>query len=357
MVTPRTGVQLAVELAIAADGKLPHEVRLFQAGVNRTQNGTYHFTEESARSCMERRKEWGVDLAFDYAHAMLGAKYSADPAAAASAAGWGQLEVRETVHGKELWASRCTWTPKASQKLLDRELRYCSPMFLADEKGNVLELLNVALTSIPATFNADPLMAERDTTTPAVEDEPTMKTLLAMLAVSPEATEAQAVQALTAQLAAGSKDRDALLASLEVKTMSEALGKLDALKESAKAVVALEAEVATLKQGSKKAAVLAMLEAGAKEGKVSPAEVEFLTEMGEKDPARLQAYIAAKPKVVNVNPAKEPSGKDGQVAALTAEQLMVAKALGQDPAKLAAHIAAAGTAIPKAEPIKTEDKK
>lgn len=58
----------------------------------------------------------GIDLAFDYYHDSN-----------EDASGWVKdLQLRE--NGQELWAM-VDWTPKATQKLSDRELRYFSPDF------------------------------------------------------------------------------------------------------------------------------------------------------------------------------------------------------------------------------------
>lgn len=84
----------------------------------------------------------GVDIAFDYFHE-----------SEKEASGWvKELQLRED--GQELWAV-VDWTPKAKQKLADRELRYFSPDFsfqwTEPENGTIYKnvLFGGALTNRP----------------------------------------------------------------------------------------------------------------------------------------------------------------------------------------------------------------
>src|SRR5690606_12606563 len=61
----------------------------------------------------------------------------------------------------ELWATKIKWTPKALQALSDREFRYFSPALMLDSETRVVsQLINCALTNIPATLNQEPLVAD-----------------------------------------------------------------------------------------------------------------------------------------------------------------------------------------------------
>jgi hypothetical protein len=60
----------------------------------------------------------------------------------------------------ELWAVDVTWTPDGERRLREKTQRYISPLFRRDKKtGRILRLLNVALVSMPATNDAQPLVA------------------------------------------------------------------------------------------------------------------------------------------------------------------------------------------------------
>ena len=137
-----------------AGNEPPTEFRIFTAGEVVTTKGTFVFDETSAASVMAEYAEHGIDLMIDYDHASLAAM-SIDPAQAGKAAGWFNLEVRDG----ELWAVNVRWTPPAAEALRAKEWRFMSPAFSTDENGRVIDLLNVAITNLPATRQLQPLMA------------------------------------------------------------------------------------------------------------------------------------------------------------------------------------------------------
>lgn len=102
---------------------------------------------------LARYADQGNELMVDYDHYSLG--FALDPALAGKAAGWFGLELR----GGELWAVNVRWTQPAAEALSRGEWKYISPAFVTDESGRICELINVALTNIPATKNMRPLIA------------------------------------------------------------------------------------------------------------------------------------------------------------------------------------------------------
>lgn len=132
----------------------PSEFRIFRAGANSTTKGVLVFDEEAARSVMAAAADWGNDFPLDYGHGMV-AFLTPDPAASGAAAGWFRPEVREG----ELWAAGVRWTERAAGYLRAGEYRYISPTVTVAESGRVLELINVALTNVPATKGLEPLVA------------------------------------------------------------------------------------------------------------------------------------------------------------------------------------------------------
>jgi hypothetical protein len=128
------------------------EFRIFSAGKIPTRKGTFLFDDQSAASVLRAFREWGVDrLSIDYEHAAVS---GGTASGAAPAAGWFEPEVRKG----ELWAASVEWTPTAAKMIDDREYRFVSPTFLSEPKANrVIEVLNIALTNLPATRNARPL--------------------------------------------------------------------------------------------------------------------------------------------------------------------------------------------------------
>ena len=107
------------QIELAETGKVPNKVQILKVGKFKHQ--TYGDFEITTKTLSEMKKNFddnvrGIDVAFDYFHA-----------SDKEASGWVEkLELKEG--GKELWAT-VEWTPTASKKLSDRELRYFSPDF------------------------------------------------------------------------------------------------------------------------------------------------------------------------------------------------------------------------------------
>jgi hypothetical protein len=143
-----------VELSVALGDEPPAEFRIFAAGAFETSKGQFIFDKEACSSVLAAHKDQGIDLMLDYDHASLDSG-TPDPSQSGKAAGWFDLEVRNG----ELWAVNVRWTPPAREAIARKEWRYMSPAFKASEDGHVLELLNVALTNMPATKRLTPLVA------------------------------------------------------------------------------------------------------------------------------------------------------------------------------------------------------
>lgn len=145
-----------IALSLGTTGELPTEFRLFTAGWNDTENGRFLFDEVAAQSVMDASRQWGVDLAIDLEHQMLTGDSPADPTAR-DARGWCQLELRSD---GSLWAVNVKWTPDGAQRLSEKRQRYISPAFTTDpETQRVTKMINVAITSIPATHDTPALVA------------------------------------------------------------------------------------------------------------------------------------------------------------------------------------------------------
>jgi Mu-like prophage I protein len=99
--------------------QVPKELQILRVGkFNHPQYGAFEITTATLAEMKANfdNKIRGIDMAFDYFH-------DSDKDASA----WvNSLELRES--GTELWAT-VSWTPKATQKLAERELRYFSPDF------------------------------------------------------------------------------------------------------------------------------------------------------------------------------------------------------------------------------------
>ena len=106
-------------LQLGEGNKVPNQVQVLRVG--KFNHPTYGAFEITTQTLTEMKSNFdknvrGIDTAFDYFHA-------SDKEASA----WVKdLVLKEG--GLELWAD-VEWTPKASQKLAERELRYFSPDF------------------------------------------------------------------------------------------------------------------------------------------------------------------------------------------------------------------------------------
>lgn len=119
--------------------------------------GTFNFTPESAARIMATFAERGVDMMIDLEHeTILSAGKVASRPDAKDARGWYRLEMR----AGELWAVDVRWTPDGERRLAEKTQRYISPTFgVSTETLEIMDLVNCALTSDPATHDAPALVA------------------------------------------------------------------------------------------------------------------------------------------------------------------------------------------------------
>jgi phage I-like protein len=142
-------------LSVAAGESPPREFRIFAAGPNASRKGTVVFDDEAARAVMASYQQHGTDIMLDLEHLSLDDdNRNFDP----DARGWCRLEVR----GGELWAVDVRWTPDGETRLREKRQRYISPAFTVDPASKrVRELVNIAITAMPATDKLTPLVAAR----------------------------------------------------------------------------------------------------------------------------------------------------------------------------------------------------
>lgn len=137
----------------AGAGVAPAEFRIFPFGQVQTEHGVYWFTPEDAQRVLDAWRRRGVQVPIDYDHEMVSGGKPPFPAA-----GWADLQVRPD----GLWAVNVQWTDRAREMLEAREYRYISPAFQTetrDRREHIVDLVNVALTNLPATHHLEPLVA------------------------------------------------------------------------------------------------------------------------------------------------------------------------------------------------------
>lgn len=321
---------LRIEIALK-DGKAPSEFRVFKAGVNTSTKGDYVYDETSGSATMAYHSKRGMDVMVDYEHASRFATYASDPQKAGRAAGWCKLSHTDG----ELWATGVEWTPAAKKAIEEKEHRFFSPVFEYETKDDGTRIIGacmqLGLTSTPALDGLAPLAA-KDGFNPESTNMEELKKFLAALAsqmmLKADATSADVALAV-AELKVTS---DKLLAALEVKDLSSAMGKIEALKFNSAKTAELTAQVTTMQTDAKKSRTAQMIEAALTSRKISPAEKPFLETFDE---VALKSYLEVRAPgtiggtgVTPPAPAQVITTPTGGTVMLTAEDQFTMKLLG-----------------------------
>ena len=324
-------------VALAADSREPPtEFRLFRAGANETTKGVFLFSEESQKSVMDGYQRHGADVPIDYEHKMLDYFASADDM---RAAGWFTPEVRDG----ELWAANVRWTNKAASALREGEWRYISPAFTTGEDGRIFELINVALTNLPATHQLEALVAasrarEALSAKPhpasSGKETPSMKNILIALGLSEGASEADAVGALARLKDAAGQDKQAIGQILSIvgsASLPEAIGNVAGLRDEAAKVNELSGKVKELTDGLRKKEVESIVGEKVTAGFLMPANRDFAISLGMESPKAFDAYLLTLTSQVTVDTKggkDKPAEQAGKGSKLSAVELSICKQLG-----------------------------
>lgn len=323
-----------------ADGKTPPSRFLIcSKGTTETSKGPYIFSDDSAASAMKEFKKRGVKGAIDYGHSMLRSSWSpGDPAAMGAAAGRYELSLDSN---GDLYADKVAWTPRATQMLADGEYAYISPVLDLAEDGSVVAVWNCALTNIPATYGAEPLISLSDDH-PSPERRPMknfgpIATLLSLSAESPDET----VMTRVVELQSGAAS---LLELTDSKSSGEALGKLRAWKDAAAKLVVLQAETEKASKARVALEVDALITDAEKAKKVVPAQREALKQIGLSDVEQLKAFLGAAVPIMTAvkEPADGTNVNTGATMALSDTEKEVAKLMGTSEKEYAEHKAKVG---------------
>lgn len=302
-------VSLQFALAVEPGKPPPGEFRIFPSGAVDTTKGRFTFDATSVESVMRLAADWGNEYPIDYNHGMVDwLKASPDNS---KAAGWFKPEVREGA----LWAANVSWTPDGSKYLANREYRYTSPTFLTDDENVIRELVNVALTNLPATKGQEPLVAHR------ADDDGKESTMVKQYALAlqlrEDATEAEVLAAIVALQ----------------KVKEEADGKVKAtLEELAKA----SGMVAQLKKEALERRVDSIIEKALSDRKLTPAMKDTARTIGlSVSVEALEDFVAKMPEIVTPPVREKEDGK--APISLSADEQSHCQKFGIDPAKYAAH--------------------
>uniref|UniRef100_A0A7C5AK79 Mu-like prophage I protein n=1 Tax=Desulfobacca acetoxidans TaxID=60893 RepID=A0A7C5AK79_9BACT len=335
-------VRLTLEMT-----ELPEWLRLLPLGRVELVDGRPPFEVDAASlaDLAEAFAARGTDLVIDYEHQSL-------KGVRAPAAGWiKELAVRED----GLWA-RVEWTSQAREYLSRREYRYFSPVLRLDPKTRrPRELLNVALTNVPAIRNLTPLVAKwggENQVGETGKQEPPLEMLSSEFPqTSLEETDPSETDAPTAEikrrLGVEPESRDSRLwgQALEVMrhlfetlglpadaTAKEVQAGLEALKAGSSKLKALENEIGELKAEIAEAGIRQMVDDAVLAGKITPAQKSWAMAYCRRDLEGFKEFIAQAPKVVPVGERLNLEGETRRAGlGLTPEELALCQALNLSP--------------------------
>ena len=312
--TGKNNMEKEVRLTLAM-AELPGWLRLLPLGQVNLVDGRppFEVDPEALTALVRAFGARGTDLVIDYEHQSL-------KGGQAPAAGWiKDLEARED----GLWA-QVEWTDKAGKYLKQREYRYFSPVLRIDpESRRPQELMNVALTNVPAIQGLSPLVAKWGGEALTAENLPEEQAALV-----PEGSPAQESSVLEActeavELSSELKVRLGLVPEApngelwkrsvelfrdlaqemglpEECTAAELKGGLAALQASGQGIQALEEELAVLKAQVAEEGTARVVEEAMLAGKISPAQKDWALSYCRQDPESFKSYVAKAPRVVPV---------------------------------------------------------
>ena len=335
-------VRLTLEMA-----ELPGWLRLLPLGQVNLVDGRppFEVDPESLTALVRAFGARGTDLVIDYEHQSL-------KGGQAPAAGWiKDLEARED----GLWA-QVEWTGKAGEYLKRREYRYFSPVLRIDpESRRPQELMNMALTNVPAIQGLSPLVAKwggealtagnpREEQAAALPDgSPSQETsireackeevelaegLKARLGLAPESPEGELWQKSVELFRDLAQD----LGLPDEATASQLKGGIAALLAGGEQVQTLQEELAALKAQLSEETMARVVEEAMLAGKISPAQKDWALSYCRQDPESFKIYVDKAPRVVPVgerlNLGEERHQQD---QGLTPEELAVCRTMNLTP--------------------------
>jgi phage I-like protein len=324
--------------------------------------GPWHINADSAQRLIGVVSQRKSDIVVDYEHQSLLTAQNGKPVVAAGWIGPQTLEWREPPAAHPgLFVISPKWTAAASAYIAADEIRYVSPVFSYDAKtGEVLDILNVALTNNPAidgmqavTVAATSLLASVSTNLQESAMDELLERLRYLLNLpltsTPEeiAAELDKLKAMIARPDAAAtslldvlSSKTAEIAALSAQVGTEAARinpEVDLTKYAPISVVnELHTKLAALSAGAVDDRVEKLIEQGVADGRIigEPAKA-WLTDMGKKDLAALSSYLESAQPIAALTGmqtgGKKPVGDSQEHSGLTADELAVCSAIGVDP--------------------------
>ncbi|EAO0949726.1 hypothetical protein EXE89_15765 [Salmonella enterica] len=376
----------ALSIELTASATPATRVRLLPAGEFRSNDGrpkecrTWVMNAACAQRLIETAANKQIEYSFDYEHQALRAAQNGKPAPASA---W--FSEFEWVEGDGLYATDVRWTSAATQMIASLEYRYVSPVFSYNPfTGEVMGLLNVALTNLPALDELDDgvvVAASRlaaMSIIPAEEpsmDEEQIAYLLSQLRwilnLPETSTAADIKTELEKIITAISGGQGIAAASVDLLALINAGTDKDArIAEQAAQIADLSQRVydpakfvpvAALSQVQEQYAqtitesgsqeVEQLITAALSDRRLLPGELEtWARDLGQKDPAALKAYLEKAPPMAALNRMQtqeapgttsgaprsaDPRNEGKNPAALDPVLVALSQQFGNDPAEIA----------------------
>lgn len=376
----------ALSIELTASATPATRVRLLPAGEFRSNDGrpkecrTWVMNADCAQRLIAAAANKQIEYSFDYEHQALRTVQNGKPAPASA---W--FSELEWVEGDGLYATDVRWTAAATQMIASLEYRYVSPVFSYNAfTGEVMGLLNVALTNIPALEELDDgviVAASRLAAMSIIPDEESsmdeeqiayllsqlrwilnlpetstaadIKTELEKIitAISGGQGTAAASVDLLALINAGT-DKDARIAEQEEKIAALSQQVYDPAKfvpVAALSQVQEQYAQAVTESGSQE--VEQLITAALSDRRLLPGELEtWARDLGQKDPAALKAYLEKAPPMAALNRMQtqeasgttsgaprsaDPRNEGKNPAALDPVLVALSQQFGHDPAEIA----------------------
>jgi len=317
------------------DGEAPVWIRLLSPGENTTRDGRGPFKVDASRVVtLSRQLAAGVEPLIDYEHQFDNAPKNGQPA---PASGWIEQFADKGPGGEPgVWA-KLRWNGRARDMIKAGEYRYLSPVLAHDKGGNVLAVVRAALTNYPA-LTAPPSLFTVSPPPPKEVKTMGLAQILATLFGVPNADEGAIIT-----LATKLKEQFTVLCTtlgvdmvaLSAMTGAQLVAAIQAKGVDPAAFVPIATHNAVTGELTKlRTEEIGRLVADAiKSGKATPAQKDWLEDLGKSDLAKLSAFLSTAPVVLKPGQEQQqqqqPPG--GDEVKLSEADLAMCRTLNLDP--------------------------
>lgn len=325
----------------AADGRVKTEFKLLPIGTFTLRDGRGPFVIRDLAHAQQVVRDSLIyagaqDLFIDYDHQLIFSAI-AGVGGRAPAAGWIKgLEAR----ADGIWVKPVEWTAAARQELEDRVYRYISPLFRATKDGLVTVLINAGLVNQPAIDGLGAIAASQN----PKEKPMDLTALAASLGLPATATLEQCIAASTALSGQAATLRttlgldatgDLIAAATTLKAAKPAAGEGE-IVVSASIFNEMTARLGVLEGVN----IAASVDAAIVAGKLTPAQRDWATKLGTKNPDDLASYLAVAVPVAAATNLNGGGAVVDPANGLTADELVAASTAGLTPEEFIAAKAA-----------------